>query len=1212
MARKVGMRGLMVPAAVVVCLPACLFTFAQEPVKREASGEGRFRRQEWFKSIRAYPFGSIPPGARLAAIREMDHMLETEAESQKTSQRSIAESALRWTLIGPEPINDPFYHLSSGRVTALAVDPRDANVVYAGAAEGGVWKTIDGGQTWAPLTDDQPALSVGSLALDPSNPNTLYVGTGEANFNGDGYSGAGILKTNDGGVTWRNIREPFVGTSIGGLAVHPLDGKTVLAAGDGGIYRSNDAGETWRRVLAADVASAVIYDPIDPQNAYAGLGYFYGGSPAGIYKSSDGGVTWIALKGTGSNVLPSSNIGRVALAISPTDPSMLYAGIERSEDNGPALAFKSTDGGLNWISIPGPSYCEAQCWYNNVVQFNPTNPSILLGGGSKLFGSFDGGSTWQALGSGSIATGYLIHPDTHAIAFSRDGSRIYVGNDGGVWTTDNLSSQTATWTPLNRTFAITQFYPGISIHPSNPNIGFGGTQDNGALIFSGALQWDYIACGDGSATAIDPTTPTTVYVACADGNVGKSVSGGGIRTFHVANSGIPSSDSQLAPYLAIDPSSPQQLYYTGARHVYQTTNGAANWSAISPDLTGGLSDICVIAVAPTDSNTVYAGTCAGALWITTNASAGTASMWVSHSAGLPQRAITSIAISTTDPRIAYVTLSGFGSGHVFKTSDGGTSWANLSGNLPNIPANAIVTDPDLPGILYLATDIGLFWTTNDGRTWAVLGQGLPRVAVLDIKLHQSSRTLRAATHGRSMWDLQMPLAGLNLVPTINSLAPSSVIAGSGVQTVSISGANFTSTSIVTFGSIQLTVLFVSSSELTVSVPSSILAAPGTVSVVVTTAPPGGGTSNVVVFSVTAPPSLFVFPQVLTFAYTIGATPPRQSISIGNTGAGTINWTASVNVPWLVISPSSGTAPSTPSILVNPAGLASGMYSGTISVSAAGFNSLVVQTNLTVSNGTSGPQVPPGSVVGAGLSTPPVSALSLNAIATAFGSSFAPPGTVKQVGPDDLVNGLLPTVVNGVCIFINNVAASIFALYSNQINFQVPQVPSTGTVGVQVATSCGTSNELRSPSQTVPVAETTPEFFYLVHNRDGKNPIAAVKALTGEYVGAPGLLPGKFVPAVPQDIITAYFTGGGITNPAYASGELPSDAASVSGAVAISIGGIQLSSSEILYAGVTPGAAGLYQVNMVVPAGVQPGNQPVILRIGSVASPTGYLFIGPSL
>src|SRR5579864_8550967 len=197
------MRRLMVPAAAVVCLSACLVTLAQEPVE-QAFGKGRFRREEWFKSIRAYPFGSIPPGARLTAIREMEHMLETEAKSQKTSQRAIADSALNWTLIGPEPINDLFYHFTSGRITALIVDPRDANVVYAGAAEGGVWKTIDGGQTWTPLTDDQPALSVGSLALDPSNPNNLYVGTGEANFNGDGYSGAGILKTNDGGVTWRN------------------------------------------------------------------------------------------------------------------------------------------------------------------------------------------------------------------------------------------------------------------------------------------------------------------------------------------------------------------------------------------------------------------------------------------------------------------------------------------------------------------------------------------------------------------------------------------------------------------------------------------------------------------------------------------------------------------------------------------------------------------------------------------------------------------------------------------------------------------------------------------------------------------------------------------------------------------------------------------------------------------------------------------------
>jgi len=370
----------------------------------------------------------------------------------------------------------------------------------------------------------------------------------------------------------------------------------------------------------------------------------------------------------------------------------------------------------------------------------------------------------------------------------------------------------------------------------------------------------------------------------------------------------------------------------------------------------------------------------------------------------------------------------------------------------------------------------------------------------------------------------------------------------------------------------------------------------------------------VTLTISAPPSvLSVSPLALTFTYTMGGTtPPGKSITITNTGGGTLNWTASTSNPWLFISPISGTAPSNPSISVNAAGLASGMYSGTITVSSPGSNSWLVQVSLTVSAAISGPQVSSGGIIGAGLSTPPVSALSSNAIASIFGTSFAPAGTARQVGSGDLVNGLLPTVVDGVCVFVNNVAAPIFALYSNQINFQVPQVLSSGTVGVQVATSCGTSSELRSASQQVSVAAATPEFFYFTNSSTGNNPIAAVNAITGNYIGPAGLIPGlSFVPTVPGDILTLYFTGGGATNPGYAQGQLPNSAANVAGVVGISIGGVQLSSGDILYVGVTPGSAGLYQANIQVPTGAQPGNQPVILTIGGASSPVGYLLIGPA-
>ena len=274
----------------------------------------------------------------------------------------------------------------------------------------------------------------------------------------------------------------------------------------------------------------------------------------------------------------------------------------------------------------------------------------------------------------------------------------------------------------------------------------------------------------------------------------------------------------------------------------------------------------------------------------------------------------------------------------------------------------------------------------------------------------------------------------------------------------------------------------------------------------------------------------------------------------------------------------------------------------------------IGANLSVLLGTpsAGPHIAPGGVVGAGLSTPLVRSLSPNAIASVFGDSFAPAGTARMVGPSDLVNGRLPTVLNGVCVLVNNVAAPLFFLAANQINFQVPQFPPGGNAGVRVATSCGAASEIRSFSEPAGAAAATPEFFYFKLSADGKNPIAALNAVTGAYIGAPDLIPGgAFVPTAPGDILTLFFTGGGITNPAFVPGELPGGIGSVANSVGITIGGTSLGASDVLYIGVAPGFAGLYQLNIRVPAGTPPGNQPMILTIGNSPSPAGYLFVGPS-
>jgi photosystem II stability/assembly factor-like uncharacterized protein len=750
------------------------------------SGDVIRKRMEWFHNQRAYPLGYIPLGARSRALAQLRQKLSKQGRIPSGTAPVANWHAVRhtWKPIGPEPTNtlatDP---VVSGRVSALAVDPRDNNIVYLGAAQGGVWKTTDGGENWSPLTDDQASLAVGSIALDPSDPDTVYVGTGEENFSLDSYYGAGILKSSDGGATWEHLPGPFVGpfdsssffgggAHIGALAVHPTNGHVLLAATQvrfaGGIYRSTDGGTTWTQVLSGAQGTGVLFDPTNGNVAYAALGDIFGSARNGVYISTDAGQTWKPDNGSGVNTLPSLNVGRLAIAMAPSHPKTLYVGIQNTSPFGSLLGlFKTVDGGKNWTSLPMIfDYCEPQCWYDHVIGVHPSDSEVIYAGGAfdiTLVRSIDGGSSWEIMSSVNDP----LHADMHALAFSSDGTTLYLGNDGGVWSTASPTATLLTLTQLNASLSITQFYPGMSIHPTDPKIAFGGTQDNGTQRYSGSLPWLQVTCGDGGWTAIDFNTPSTVYATCQEIDIMKSTSNGDSGSWFSAQNGIDIADPrQFIPPFVLDPSNSQRLYF-GTVRVYQTNDGASSWTAISPAFLGTLTSI---AVTPTDPNTVYVGNDAGQVHMTTNAGSGPGAIWTDRSAGLPGRFITHIAANPHTSTTAYLTFSGFSGfsgdtqGHVFKTNDGAVHWTDISGDLPNIPVNDIVIDPDQKNTIYIATDIGVFRTVDGGTSWDPFGSDLPNVAVLGLKLHRASRTLRAATHGRSVWDLALGPPAADGVP----------------------------------------------------------------------------------------------------------------------------------------------------------------------------------------------------------------------------------------------------------------------------------------------------------------------------------------------------------------------------------------------------------------------------------------------------------------
>ncbi len=759
------------PLALLAALACCAALGASDTRRgpdagdsaRETEASGNYP-SDWFANQRAYPGSTLDQQAYERAVEQA--RVDRAAASLSTSA-----APLTWTQAGPFNIG--------GRVTALASTPGGVTV-YLASANGGVFRSTNSGVNWAPIFDQFDAFSIGALALDPFATSTLYVGTGEANSSVDSYDGNGLYRTPDGGTTWE-----YLGLAqtrrIARVAVDPSNSDRIFVAAmgsqfstspDRGLYRSEDGGANWTRVLfVSDSTGAcdVVINPAHPETVYCATWervrhFTYRrafGPECGIWRSADHGSTWTRL--AGGLPAPSDDVGRIALALAASRPSTIYAQIVTGANlgyNGLGM-YRSLDGGETWTRRDVSGFTGGFggfAWYFGDMGVDPANPDRVWALGQILMRSTDGGANFSNVTSNA-------HVDFHAIWIDPSNTnRVYLGSDGGFFST--LSGGPG-WTK-SVDLPITQFYAG-AIDPQNVSRLLGGTQDNNSIQTLGSpTAWTVMLGGDGFQCLVDPLNSNVVfaeYQFCSGGSgLLRSTNGG--TAFGTPSGFNPGDRYNWNSPIVMSPAD-HTVLLVGSQRVYKSVDNGLSYGVVSGDLTYNLpsllvfSTISTLEISPADPSTYYAGTDDGRVWRSINAGGS----WSEISAGLPLRSVTRVTADRTDPAAVYVTLSGFGSdehlAHVYRSPDRGDTWASIHGNLPDVPANDILVDPTDPQTLYLGTDVGVFITRNQGATWFPLGMGMPIQAIFDLTLHAPTRTLVAATHGRSQWKLdlnQFPVA----------------------------------------------------------------------------------------------------------------------------------------------------------------------------------------------------------------------------------------------------------------------------------------------------------------------------------------------------------------------------------------------------------------------------------------------------------------------
>ena len=671
------------------------------------------------------------------------------AEYSRATKGTTAEG---WVSLGPGN--------GGGRMTALAPHPGVDGTILAGAASGGVWKTIDEGLSWRPLTDGLADLSVGALAIAPSNPSVVYIGSGEAGLGSFFVPGIGLLRSDDGGETWFLPQpEEIVAEQFFALSVDPRNEDHILAATEKGLFRTTDGGLSWDlRLSHPDLygVTEVIRSAADPDRLWSAL-WCFSTCPdplTRVMTSADAGMTWEpAADGLPDALFNNPIANRIALAAAPSDDEVLYTALNTSRytPQGPEVAiYRSSDGGSTWTNTSDPgAYLLYQGWYDNAITVDPTDPDVVVAAGVWYVRSTDGGASWTTMdpiAAGDwMGTETLPHVDGHAFAWQ--GDSLWLGCDGGVWHSTDGGS---TWDGRNETLVTRQYY-GLDIDPIRQDRILGGTQDNKTNLRFGPSDddWEWVLDGDGFDTAINPLVPDLVYGTIYGTLVFRSTDGG-----FIWENISPTTGGDLTPFatpLVMNSDTPWQLF-TGSSRVWESTDAGTSWSALGTEVTAGdwsIEVIRAIAITPADDTRMLIGK-GSELYTSSNGG-------VSWRASPMTSFVNAVALSPLDPDLAVAGLARTPAGEpqLVRTSDGGHTWHPADAGLPPFAVQALRWHPNDPDLVFAGTDVGLYRSTDGGLSWLPDGDGLPSASVHDIRIAEDGSRIVVASHGRGIWELRL-------------------------------------------------------------------------------------------------------------------------------------------------------------------------------------------------------------------------------------------------------------------------------------------------------------------------------------------------------------------------------------------------------------------------------------------------------------------------